>query len=283
MILLERKVKSTDSIELETIITQHNEWYDGTILAIPAVTSCAKRSYYIFKDLITPENNLRLVTFSYRGHAESTGKFSPASAIDDIKSVSNYFKNSEKSLIMLTSCSSANSCLMALKEEDYTAMHIINGVFNFSRVFSPLRLIYYGFIKSLGLMSDSKKKELTKEFFQGLPSKAYDHRYGFLYYDRIDNSGFTKGFKRRQLYPRKLTQGDNIFLYINENDKFLGTSHPKTREEYLAKCRKLFPKATFIYLEGDHQWEADFRGDELEKENKKILRRTIEKSIRQFS
>lgn len=34
MILLEKKVKSTDSIELETIITQHNEDYNGTILAI---------------------------------------------------------------------------------------------------------------------------------------------------------------------------------------------------------------------------------------------------------
>jgi len=108
MMIEELKIKSTKGVELETIISQHNNDYSGTVLAVPAITSCGKRSYYIFKDVVTPQNNLRLVTFSYRGHGESTGLFHPSSTIEDISSVVEYARNSDKKnkpFVVVTSCS----------------------------------------------------------------------------------------------------------------------------------------------------------------------------------
>jgi len=284
MIIEELKIKSTKGIELETIISQHNQDYSGTVLAVPAITSCGKRSYYIYKDTVTPQNNLRLITFSYRGHGKSSGLFHPNSTIDDINAVSEYARSSSKKnkpFVVVTSCSSVNPCMRAFENCDYTSMHVINGVFSFSNVHSRSKFYMYGVLHTLGLLSLEKRKEIMKWIFKRFPFKYHDNRYGYLYYNRIDRSQTVKSIMQMNLLPKKPKRSDNLYIYINEKDELLNTKDLAIMKRYLEFCDKMFPFAEVIYLKGSHLWETN--KESFEVENKRTLRNKIEESIEEHS
>jgi len=156
-------------------------------------------------------------------------------------------------------------------------MHVINGVFSFSNIHSRTKLYMYGLLHTLGLLGIEKRKNIMKEVFKRFPFRYHEHRYGYLYYNRIDMTQTIKSVRQMNLFPKKPKRSDNLYIYLNEEDELLNTRDPATVKRYLKFCTKMFPCAEVIHLRGSHLWETN--NVSIEEENREILRSKIEESI----
>ncbi len=254
------------AIERETLIT-----HDGTTITVAHFhVSGQEKGIILIPPLIggsfilfgrqfsyLVKQGYRIVSFNYRGHDLSQGRFTLASMFSDTLDIALRLKNSQPDtpLFAVGTCSGSMPLFHIVNRIPHLIQGLVfvNAIYDLQQTATPWESMKI-YVRSRGLSIPHSAGEIASvvldEVFPEI-DKGPDH-FGILTYDRVNLTRISFEYVLK-LGPRmNFTCPIPTLCMYGKGDEMLGMDDPNTEIKYREEFEKRFPNIMFSTFEADH-------------------------------
>lgn len=203
------------------------------------------------------KQGIRVVSFNYRGHDQSGGRFTLGSSFDDTRAIARRLRQEcpNTPLVGIGMCSGSMPLFDILGKEPelFDRLVFINAIHRLQQTATPLEaaLIY---MRERGLRPPSSIRDLTHVVLTNIFPEIDQtpDRFGILPFDRVDLRRISGEYIFARRPVTRFTYAKPALCIYGFGDDLLNLARPETEARYVRSFRRRFPNIRFESIRADH-------------------------------
>jgi hypothetical protein len=203
------------------------------------------------------KQGVRVVSFNYRGHARSGGRFSLVRSFDDTRFIARAVREEspDTPLVGVGMCSGSMPLFDILNHEEelFDRLVFINAIHDLQQTATPLEAASI-YIRERGLRPPRSIRDMTHVVLRRIfPEVDQDEdRFGILPYDRVDLRRISGEYILARRPGTGFTSETPALCIYGFGDELLRLDDPANEARYVRSFRMRFPNVRFESVPADH-------------------------------
>lgn len=203
------------------------------------------------------KHGIRVVSFNYRGHEQSGGRFTLASSFDDTHAIARALRRERPDipLVGVGMCSGSMPLfdILGREPELFDRLVFINAIHRLQQTATPLEaaMIY---VRERGLRPPSSVRDLThvvlKRIFPDIDQTP--DRFGILPFERVDLRRISGEYVLARRPGTRFVCRKPALCVYGFGDRLLDLDRPTAEAGYVRSFRRRFPNIRFESVRADH-------------------------------
>lgn len=203
------------------------------------------------------KQGVRVVSFNYRGHEQSGGRFTLASSFDDTRAIARMLRRERPDipLVGVGMCSGSMPLfdILGREPELFDRLVFINAIHRLQQTATPLEAAVI-YVRERGLHPPSSIRDLThvvlRRIFPDVDQSP--DRFGILPFERVDLGRISSEYVfARRPGTRFVCRKPALCIY-GFGDRLLDLDRPTAEAGYVRTFRRRFPNIRFESVQADH-------------------------------